>query len=165
MLHDIPDGAHCFVDANIICYYIVETEPFTEECARFIQRVENRVLLALTSAAILAEATHKVMLAEAVQRHGLSHRGLAHRLQRHRELIAALSEHKKVSLLIRALGMHVEPTTTDLLERAADISVQHRLLTNDALTIAIMEKLGLSQLVTNDDNFDSISGITVWKPR
>jgi predicted nucleic acid-binding protein len=39
------------------------------------------------------------------------------------------------------------------------------LLTNDALTIAVMEKLGLSHLVTNDDNFDSITGVTVWKPR
>jgi predicted nucleic acid-binding protein len=38
-------------------------------------------------------------------------------------------------------------------------------LTNDSLTIAAMEKLQLRDLVTNDDNFDSLSGVQVWKPR
>lgn len=165
MLHDIPDGTHCFVDANIICYYIVETEPFSDPCAQFIKRIEQQTIIASTSAVVIAEATHKVMLAEAVQQHGLDHRGLAHRLQRHRDLIVGLSEHKKVALLAHALNMHVEPVTIDILERAADVSGQHRLLTNDSLTIAVMEKLGLSNLVTNDDNFDSIPGLTIWKPR
>jgi predicted nucleic acid-binding protein len=105
------------------------------------------------------------MLAEAVEKHGLDHRGLAHRLQRRRKLIATLSEHQEIITLVRALTMHVEPITTDLPDRAAHLSPQHQLLINDALTIAVMEKLGLSHLVTNDDNFDSITGVTVWKPR
>jgi len=28
-----------------------------------------------------------------------------------------------------------------------------------------MEKLAISHLVTNDDNFDAVNGLTVWKPR
>jgi predicted nucleic acid-binding protein len=165
MLDDIPDQTHCFVDANIICYYLIETEPFSDQCARFIKRIENGVLVASTSAAVIAEATHKVLLAEAVEKHGLDHKGLAHRLQRRRELIATLSEHQKVTILARALSIHVEPITTEILERAAQLSPQHRLLTNDALSVAVMERLGLSNMVSNDDNFDSIPGLTIWKPR
>jgi predicted nucleic acid-binding protein len=86
-------------------------------------------------------------------------------LQRQAQLIAGLTEHTKVVALIRALNLHVEPITLDLLERAASLSTQHLLLTNDALTTAAMEKLGISHLVTNDDNFDAVSGLTVWKPR
>jgi predicted nucleic acid-binding protein len=66
---------------------------------------------------------------------------------------------------IRALGLHVEPTTLDLLDSAATLSGKYRLLTNDSLTIAAMEKLQLHDLVTNDDNFDSLSVVQVWKPR
>ncbi len=165
MLDDIPDQTHCFVDANIICYYLIETEPFSDQCARFIKRIENGILAASTSAAVIAEVIHKVMLAEAVEKHSLDHKGLAHRLQRRRELIATLSEHQKVITLVRALAMHVEPVTTDILDRAALLSPQYRLLTNDALSVAVMEKLGLSGMVSNDDNFDSIPGLTVWKPR
>ncbi len=42
------------------------------------------------------------MLAEVVARHGLDRAGLAHRLQRHRQLIATLKEHTKVSALVLA---------------------------------------------------------------
>lgn len=68
-------------------------------------------------------------------------------------------------MFIRALAMHVEPVTVDLIERAAALSVQHQLLTNDAITVASMEKLGLTHLATNDDNFDTVPGFTIWKPR
>lgn len=165
MLSDLPDGVSCFVDANIFCYYIVQTPSFSQECTHFIKRIEHRIISASTSAAIVAEAIHKVMLAEAIQDYALNHRGLAHRLQRRREIIAHLRAHQKVPALIKALSIHVEPVTVDLLERAVGITTQHRLLTNDAVTLAVMEQLGLSILVTNDDNFDTIPGLSIWKPR
>jgi len=51
------------------------------------------------------------------------------------------------------------------LREAADISVRMGLLTNDAIVIALMRRQGLSHLVTNDDDFDAVPGITVWKPK
>src|SRR2546427_10677035 len=102
MLTGIPDGTHCFVDANIICYHIVTVPPLSADCALFFKRLESRQLRATTSTAVVAEAIHKVMLAEAVQKHGLDHRGLAHRLQRQGNLIANLDEHLKVASLVRA---------------------------------------------------------------
>ena len=165
MLRDLPNSIMCFVDANILCYHIVQTPLLSDECTQFIQRIAQGAITASTSAVVVAEAIHKVMLAEAVQQYQLDHRGLAHRLQRHRELIAGLSAHRRVPGLIQALSMHVEPVTLDLLARAVDISIHHHLLTNDAVTIAVMERLGLSCLVTNDDNFDAVPGLVVWKPR
>jgi len=57
----------------------------------------------------------------------------------------------------------IEAITLDLLARGAALSIQERLLTNDALTLAVMEHLGVTVLVTNDDDFDTISGITIYK--
>lgn len=165
MLTALPDGTACFVDANILCYHIIQTPSLSEECSRFIKRIEHGAIKASTSSAVIAEAIHKVMLAEAIQQYKLDHRGLAHRLQRQRELLAGLSEHQKVPALVRALSMHVEPVTIDILERVTTFSSQHRLLTNDSVSVVIMGKLGLSHLVTNDDNFDSVPNLTIWKPR
>jgi predicted nucleic acid-binding protein len=39
------------------------------------------------------------------------------------------------------------------------------LLTNDALTVALMRRKGLTHRVTNDDDFDSVANLTIWKPR
>jgi predicted nucleic acid-binding protein len=105
------------------------------------------------------------MMADAIAVHGLPHKGLPHYLASHSHLLASLSKHRNVLRLVQTLNLHVEPVTKDILQRAADISVQQQLLTNDAIIIAVMEKLGLTHLATNDDNFDSIPGITVWKPR
>lgn len=165
MLSDIPNNTVCFVDANIFYYCLVNTPDLTPDCVGFMKRVEKGELNAMTSSVAIAEAIHKVMLTEAVQKHSLSRQGLVHRLQRQSHLIATLSEHKKVTELVRALKLHVEPITLDLLERAAGCSIQYRLLTNDALTVAVMEKLRLMDIATNDEDFDSVANLKVWKPK
>ena len=65
--------------------------------------------------------------------------------------------------LARVTGT-IEPLTPALLARGAELSPQQRLLTNDALMLAVMEKLGVTYLATNDDDFDSIPGLIVCKP-
>jgi predicted nucleic acid-binding protein len=82
-----------------------------------------------------------------------------------RLLIVSLSKHRDMIETVRALRLHVEPTTLDLLDSAAKLSIKHQLLTTDSLTIATMEKSQLRDLVTNEDNFDSMTGLQVWKPR
>lgn len=104
------------------------------------------------------------MLADAVNTHGLDRKGLVARLKREPQLLTSLSKHKAVTTIVRALNIPIELITTDLLETAAGLSSHLCLLTNDALTIATMKKLGLTNLATNDDDFDQI-GITIWKPR
>jgi predicted nucleic acid-binding protein len=123
MLNNIQDGTHCFVDANVIAYFIAGHVPFAPLCETFFKRVEAGVISASTSAAMVSEATHKVMLAEALEQHCLNHQGLAHRLQRKRDLITTLSKHQRFSGFVRALGIHVEAVTLDLIERAAQLSV------------------------------------------
>jgi predicted nucleic acid-binding protein len=112
----------------------------------------------------IAEATHKVMLAEVVQRHGVDHRGLIARLKRHPELLEGLTTHQRVAATVRSLRLPVEAITLEILARGAALSSQQRLLTNDALTLAVMERLRVTALATNDDDFDAVEGITVYKP-
>ena len=119
---------------------------------------------AVTSSVAIAEATHKVMLAEVVQRHGVDHRGLIARLKRHPELLEGLTNHQRVAATVRSLRLPVEAITLELLARGAALSSQQRLLTNDALTLAVMEQLRVTALATNDDDFDAVEGITVYKP-
>lgn len=164
LLEDIPDGAPCFLDATIFYYHLVNTPPMSDGCSDLLARVEAGAVNGLTSTVALAEATHKVMLAEIVRLHSFTPQGLITRIKKHPELLDNLTEHKQVAALAESLRLFVEPFTFDLLKRGADISTQQRLLTNDALIVAAMEKLGLSYLTTNDDDFDSIPGLIICKP-
>lgn len=86
------------------------------------------------------------------------------RLKKHPELLDNLTEHQQVAALAQALKITVVPITIELLKRGAEISPQQHLLTNDSLMLAVMEKTGTSYLATNDDDFDSIPGVVVYKP-
>jgi predicted nucleic acid-binding protein len=164
VLSDIPEGAICYLDATIFYYHLVGAPTLSDECSDLLKRIELGRVQGVTSSVALAEATHKVMLAEVVHRHGVAHQGLIARLKRHPALLDGLTSHHQVVATVRGLRLPVEAITLDLLARGAALSIQERLLTNDALTLAVMEQLGVTVLATNDDDFDTVSGITVYKP-
>jgi predicted nucleic acid-binding protein len=164
VLTDIPAGAICYLDATIFYYHLVGVSTLSDDCSDLLKRIELGSVHGVTSSVALAEATHKVMLAEVVHRHGVAHQGLIARLKRHPELLDGLTSHHRVVATVRGLRLHVEAITLELLARGADLSTQKRLLTNDALTLAVMEQLGVTILATNDDDFDAVTGITVYKP-
>ncbi len=164
MLTALPDGVVCYLDATIFYYHLVDAPPLSDDCSDLLMRMERGHVQGVTSSVAIAEATHKVMLAEVVQRHGVDHRGLIARLKRHPELLDGLTNHVQVAATVRSLRLPVEAIPLDLLARGAELSSQEHLLTNDALTLAVMEKLGVTILATNDDDFDAVDGITVYKP-
>jgi predicted nucleic acid-binding protein len=164
MLTDIPDGSVCYIDATIFYYHLVSTPALSDDCSDLLTRMAQGRVHGVTSSVAVAEATHKVMLAEVVHRHGVPLTGLIARLKRHSELLDSLTHHQQVAATVRDLRLPVEAITLELLARGADLSAQHRLLTNDALTLAVMEKRGVTALATNDGDFDTVEGITVYKP-
>ena len=164
LLKDIPDGATCFLDATIFYYHLVNTPPLSDDCSDLLMRIGSGAINGVTSTVALAEATHKVMLAEIVRQHSITPQGLISRIKKHPDLLNNLTEHQQVTALANALKITIIPITIDLLSRGAELSPQLRLLTNDSLTLAVMEKAQANLLATNDDDFDSISGVTSYKP-
>ncbi len=63
------------------------------------------------------------------------------------------------------MGIGVLPTDSAALVEASVLSAQLGLLSNNALVVALIRRHALSDLVTNDDDFDAIAGLTIWKPR
>jgi hypothetical protein len=123
----------------------VSTPALSDDCSDLLTRMAQGRVHGVTSSVAVAEATHKVMLAEVVHRHGVPLTGLIARLKRHPELLDSLTHHQQVAATVRDLRLPVEAITLGLLARGADLSTQHRLL-------------------TNDDDFDAVEGITVYKP-
>lgn len=163
-LKDIPDGATCFLDAMIFYYHLVNTPPLSDDCSDLLIRIGSGAIDGLTSTVALAEATHKVMLAEIVRKHSVTPQGLISRIKKHPDLLDNLTEHQQVTALAQALKITIVPITIDLLRRGAELSPQMRLLTNDSLTLAVMEKAQVNLLATNDDDFDSVPRVIAYKP-
>src|SRR5437773_10903329 len=128
VLTAIADGTRYYLDATIFYYHLVEAPLLSDACSDLLTRVERGHVQGVTSSVALAEATHKVMLAEVVHRHGVAHQGLIARLKRHPELLDSLTSHHRVVATVRSLRLPVEVITLDLLARGAALSIQERLL-------------------------------------
>jgi predicted nucleic acid-binding protein len=158
-------AARCFIDANIFYYHAVETPPLSEPCSDLLRRVARGEVVGFTSVHVLAEAVHKAMLAEAAARFALTRTGLVGWLQRNPHRIAELHVFRELAAEFGRMALSVLAPDLALLEEAANVSASSHLLTNDATVIALMQREGLTDLVTNDDDFDGVPGLTVWKPR
>ena len=162
---NLPDGASCFLDANILYYHFVDTPPFSDSCSDLLDRIAAGVITGFTSTSMIAEAVHKIMLAEAAARFGLSRMGLVNWLQKHRDRIRELSHFRDACAELGSMGLQLLSTDTALLLMAADASRRWGLLTNDATVVALILRHGLTNLATNDDDFNGVAGLTIWQPR
>jgi len=162
---NMPDGAACFIDANILYYHFVETPPLSQACTLFLERVAAGAIAGYSSVHVLAEAAHKIMLAEAAASFNLNRAGLVNWLQHHRDHITRLHQFQQAvdEFLDMNLSMLIADPT--ILREAARLPRERGLLTNDATVLALIRRQGLSHLASNDDDFDDIPGLTVWKPR
>ena len=161
---ELPQGATCFVDANILIYHFVDMGDISAVCSAFLARVVRSQVDAVSTTACLADAVHRVMGVEAQERFGLVNGAVAW-LKRHPECIRELSAFRDAARQIEALALRLLPADSRGVLEAAELSGQYGLLTNDAIIVALMRRHGVTHLVTNDNDFDRVPGLTVWKPR
>ena len=162
---DLPDGTACFLDANILYYALVPTPGVSPPCLALMDRIIAGHVLASVSVPVLSDAIHKVMTAEAAELARRERSGIVGYLGEHPEVIKRLVEYPLAMERLGIVPMTILPVDDQLLRSAAHLAVQHGLLTNDALIVALMQRHDLTNLATNDDDFDFVPGLTVWKPR
>jgi predicted nucleic acid-binding protein len=90
--------------------------------------------------------------------------GIVTYLRKHHEVIAQLQEYPIALERLASVPMTVLPVDEALLRTASAIAMQHRLLTNDAMIVALMRREQLTHLVTNDEDFNRVTDLTVWMP-
>lgn len=104
------------------------------------------------------------MSLEACASFGWPYAGIANRLKRHPAEIAKLRSFRVALDQIIAIGIHILPVGGQDVLLAGDLSIQHGLLSGDALLIALMQGRGLTQLASNDNDFDRVPGIARFAP-
>lgn len=161
---DVPDGSVSFVDTNVLVYHFVENPEFSGDCRNYLRRVVSGQITAVSSEVAVADAIHKVMSEEARLLHNLDS-GAIRFLQRHPQEIQNLTAFVEAAEQLEQIPIRLLPIDFALLRRATEVAQTHGLLTTDAIIVALMQRHGITHLATNDDDFDRVPGITVWKPR
>jgi len=104
------------------------------------------------------------MTLEAMQYLGRSASGIASWLRKNPAEVQKLRIFRQAIQEIPVLGIHVQIIPPDLLDRGAAVCQATGLLTNDGIIVAFMQANGLTNLASNDSDFDRVAGITRYAP-
>ena len=164
-LDSLAPQSKIFIDTNIFLYGALDYTKYRATCRAFLQNIESGTYFAATSALVLNEIVHKLILAETTKTYRLRSESEAKKLIEDKpETISSLTRVWKTYAVIRAYPLviySIDETTMDL---AADLSSRYGLFISDASHLAVMKMNGISNIVTNDNDFQLVEDISIYKP-
>jgi predicted nucleic acid-binding protein len=159
----LPAGASIFLDANALVYHFAADPVFGPACQQLITRIQAQQIAALTSTHVLSEVAHHLMTLEAASVFGWTSKVVKHLKQQPAKLQQLVAFRQAVDL-VPQLGIQVLIIPPGRVATAAALSQQHGLLSTDALLVAVMQAHGLTNLASNDADFDRVPGLARYAP-
>jgi predicted nucleic acid-binding protein len=161
-LDDIPTGSLCVIDTNVLLY---AEQGLSDQAQRLLRRCSKGELTGTLPQTIWQELTHKLMLAEAMMKGLVSGGNPAARLANKPDAVRGLSLYQAKVRALVDLGLRFERCTQDdLLLSAFEFQKRYGLLTNDAVVLAVAQRLEADCLVSNDKAFREITEMDVFYP-
>ena len=138
---------------------------FLLPCHNFFVAIESGAYNGFTSTLVLNEVLHKLILAEAANTYGLrSEHDLANVLKQDPAKIRGLSQVWKTYSVIKDYPIIICSCDEYVLDMAVNLSNKYGLLISDATHLAVMKSEGISNIATNDSDFQRLNEIDVYKP-
>ncbi|MGH7332565.1 MAG: type II toxin-antitoxin system VapC family toxin [Candidatus Rokuibacteriota bacterium] len=160
-LAEIEDGASVFVDANVFVYHFAGA---SSDCTALLRRCETGEVQGYTSALVLAEVCHRLMMIEAVERRLVAAGNIARQLARRPDVVRQLVIHDASIQAIPAMGIEIIDVTEATMRLALRHQGRYGLLTNDSLIVASMQQRGLRLLATADRRLSVVDEVEVRVP-
>jgi predicted nucleic acid-binding protein len=160
-LDDVPSGARVFLDASIFVHHFTER---SAQCRRLLGRCERRDVFGVTSVVAFNEASHKLLIAEAIRSGAFPPGGVLRKLRRRPELVRELRVHVIEMQRVSAWGIEVLPVDLGRSLRAAAARETTGLLTNDSILLATMREETITTIATADSDFDRFDDLQVFRP-
>ncbi len=163
-LHEIEAGSRVFIDANVFVYHFSKGSEFNKSCTDFLYRVEMSQIHGVTSAGIIMEASHRLMMVEASSVLEVEIRNLPKYLKQHPDIVKQLTKHLTVPNKIAALNIEIVQITQKVIEASQLNKTKYGFLSNDALTLKIMEDIGTANIASNDSDFKRVDWLKLYLP-
>lgn len=160
-LDKIPDGERVIIDANIILYAVQQA---SQQCKRLLLRCAGDELQGILPAHILAEVMHQFMLAEARDNGWIEGSNPARQLSKNPHLVKKLVRYEDMLRDLLAIGFQIEPLKEQDFISALPVQRRYGLLTNDALLVAIAQRLRAKAFTSADKAFARVQRLRIYAP-
>jgi len=160
-LNDIRSGESVLLDANILLYAIQRT---SEQCRRLLVRCADDDITGIWPAHILAKVMFQLMIAEARDNGWIKGPHPARQLAEQPERVRALVRYEGLIRDALTIGLRVESLEREDFLTAMTIQRQSGLLTNDALLVAVGQRLRIKKIVSANLVFSQVQGLLLYMP-
>ena len=160
-LNEIQNSQLVIIDANIFIY---ANQRASLQCVDLIEKCAKGEISGVLPVHILAEIVHILMLSEARELGFIKSNNPAKQLSENPEKIKYLKKYKIVIKDLLSIGLRLESLLREDFLTAMRIQSEYGLLTNDALFIAVAERLSISSVVSADKCFKNISNVQLFSP-
>ena len=165
MLDEIDTGTTIFIDANIFLYEILDHWKYAESCNSFLEHVNMGKYHAVMSVLVCNEVFHRVMIAEVVERYEIEPKSAVNYLKKNWEVVRELNKAYDAMLNIDAIeNLEIVEIDREVYDIALEYSKKYGLLSNDAVHLATIKKHGITNIATNDGDFERVKWLNIWKP-
>jgi predicted nucleic acid-binding protein len=151
-----------FIDANIFIYHFTGA---SDESSFFLSQCESGVYAGITSATVILEVLHRLMMVEAVHKRLIHPPNLVTKLKKHPEKIKQLHDYFTNTQKIEQMGITIKPVSAMTILKSQIHRSRYGLMVNDSIIVTIMEEEGISFLATHDKDFISVADIKVFSPQ
>jgi len=117
-----------------------------------------------TSALVLAEVSHRLMMIEAVERRLVAPGNVARKLARRPDVVRQLATYDAGIQAIPAMGIEIIAVTEATMLLGLRHQRRYGLLTNDSLIVASMQERGVRLLVTADRRLAVVGEVEILVP-
>ncbi len=161
-LDDLMSDAKVFIDANIFLYSAFKHPVFGNKCKDFLVRIEKGEINGNTSDYVLNEVFHKLMIAEVVKKFTKTAKQAIILIKKKPDVIGELETIWVEMDSIKNFNISI--LNSSLFPDFAEISKKYWLMATDAFHVATMKRYGITNIVTNDPDFERVEWISTWKP-
>jgi len=161
---DLATGDPVFVDANTLIHLFQPHPQLGPFCHQLVQRIDNQDLVGFTSTHVVSEVCHRLMTIEANRALGWSIPGIGNRLRSNPHEVRKLSLFRRAVEQIAQSRLQILTITPLMLVASVALCQQLGLLTNDAVSVALMQAHGLSKIASSDSDFDRAPGLIRYAP-
>jgi len=113
---------------------------------------------------IILEATHRLMMCEASSVIDMEMKNLPKYLKQHSELVKQLTKHLAIPGAISRLNVEMIPVTAGLIEESQVLKPKYGFLSNDTLTLQVMDEYKITSLASNDMDFKRVDWVRLYLP-
>lgn len=160
-LDEIKAGSEVFIDANILIYHFTGA---SDECCAFLNRCEQGDLTAMTSANVILEVLHRLMMVEAVRKNLVKPPNIIKKLRKNPSKVRELNDYFVNTQKISEMGVEIKPVTFETIVKSQMIRLVYGLMVNDSVIVAGMREEGVKFLATNDKGFEKVDEIMPCSP-